>query len=415
MNVDISRSGLSEEQIQPMLLKAEEALGVILSGTVEMTGWVSAPILRNHDELDRIIKTAAEIQSRCEVFIVLGIGGSSLGARAVLEAVYARKENPVQLIFAGDSLDACAINRVKEQIQKKECCLCVVSKSGTTMETLIAFSILKEAMEKKYGDAAAGRIYAVTDGSHGSLREETQREGYVSFEIPKDVGGRYSVLTEVGLFPLAVGGVDVRQILDGAESIAVDAEGCHDAAQYAAARVCLYDAGKHIECFESFDPAMETFGKWLQQLFGESEGKDGKGIFPAVLTFTRDLHSMGQFLQEGAPILFETMILFDKAGDEVETPATAGAPLAGLTVDQVNNCVTRGVISAHAQAGIPLISVSQPTKDLFSLGQLIYFFELASSISATLLGVDPFNQPGVERYKQEAWEEINQLWNTKNK
>jgi glucose-6-phosphate isomerase len=409
MDVDISRIGIEPETLDQKIREAEKALALIMSGTKDMTGWVGAPIHRHRDELERIEKIANEIQRSCELCVVLGIGGSSLGAKAVLDALCGRQDTPTQIIFAGDSLDACALKRVKDQIQKKSCCLCVISKSGTTMETLIAFSILKETMKEKYGQQAAARIYAVTDGAQGALREEALREGYVSFEIPRDVGGRYSVLTAVGLFPLAVGGVDIHQLLDGAESIAADAEGCYDAARYAAARVCLYESGKQIEAFESFDPALETFGKWLQQLFGESEGKQGRGLFPTVLTFTRDLHSMGQFLQEGTPIVFETMILFDKARDQVVAPPTAGQALAGLTVDQVNNCVAKGVASAHAEAGIPLVAVSQPTKDLFSMGQLIYFFQLAASVSATLMGVEPFDQPGVERYKREAWDEIDEL------
>lgn len=415
MKVDLSRIGLSGECLNNKLKDSAEALDLLISGNQDMTGWMQIPTQQNKQELNQIVQTSKEIQSRCDLFVVLGIGGSSLGAKAMLEALNEVQEKATQVLFAGDSLDASALKNVADRMRHKESCLCVISKSGTTLETLISFSYLKEVMKEKYGDQAAGRIYTVTDAQNGVLREETQKEGYESFPIPRDIGGRYSVLTAVGLFPLAVGGVDIRRLLEGAESIAKDPASVADAARYAAARVCLGETGKRIEALESFDPSMETFGQWLKQLFGESEGKEGKGIYPTVLTFTRDLHSVGQFLQEGAPVIFETMILFDKNGEEIITPSSAGESLAGLSIQEVNACVTKGVITAHTKAGIPIITVTLPTKDAFCMGQLIHFFELSSSMSATMLGVDPFNQPGVERYKKEAWQEIDKLWSSKQR
>jgi glucose-6-phosphate isomerase len=409
MKVDISHVGVPENDLAKKISGAESALNTLQSGQLPMTGWVRIPTRSDQEEIKRIARTAKEIQKKCELLVVVGIGGSSLGAKAVLEALGSDGKKKTDVRFAGETLDPADLRTTVDEIQAKESCLCVISKSGTTMETQIAFGILKEAMREKYRNGAADRIYTITDGKQGILREETIRHKYVSFDVPEDVGGRYSVLSTVGLLPLAVGGVDITELLGGAEVFARDGERCFDAAKYAAARICLGEHGKLVEALESFDPAMETFGRWAQQLLAESEGKEGKGIFPTILTFTRDLHSVGQFLQEGTPVVFETMVLFDKIGDDMILPKAVGDNLAGLTMKQVGDCVVKGVIAAHLNAGIPLITITMPKKTAFAMGQLIYFFELAAGISALLLEVDPFNQPGVERYKQEAWAEIKKL------
>lgn len=409
MKVDILQTGLSEKALTKKISLAETALNLLQSGDQEMTGWMRIPTRRNQEEIRRIIRTAKEIQKKCELFVVVGIGGSSLGAKAVLDALEAGGNEKTHVRFAGDNLDPADLQRTVNEIQAKESCLCVISKSGTTMETQIAFAILKEAMREKYRNAANERIYTITDGKKGVLREETKCQEYASFDVPEDVGGRYSVLSTVGLLPLAVGGVDIDALLGGAEVFARDGERCFDAARYAAARTCLGEKGKRVEALESFDPSMQTFGLWVQQLFAESEGKEGKGIFPTVLSFTRDLHSVGQFLQEGTPMVFETMVLFEKLRDDMILPKAVGQNLAGLTLKQVGDCVAKGVIAAHQNAGIPMITITVPEKSVFAMGQLIYFFELTAALSAMLLGVNPFDQPGVEQYKREAWEEINKL------
>lgn len=415
MKVDITQARISEDRLTGKIKKAKEVLHQLRYENQEMTGWIQYPLRLGQEELDRILTVAAKIQSQCGVFVVLGIGGSSLGAKAVLGALKPKKENAPKVLFAGESLDAGALSEIIALIHQEESCLCVISKSGTTVETLVAFSILKESMREKYGTAVNERIYTVTDATQGFLREETQREGYVSFAIPTDIGGRYSVLTPVGLLPLAVGGVDIKGLVNGAVSIANALDAEDSVLQYASARVCLYEEGKLIEAFESFDPSMEIFGQWLKQLFGESEGKNGKGIYPTQLMFTRDLHSMGQFLQEGNPIIFETMILFEDEGDRLVVPSSAGIPFSGLTMKQLNDCVVKGVIAAHTMAGVPLITLTMPSKNADSMGMLLYFFELAGGISPALLGMNPFNQPGVERYKQEAKEEIQKLWSLQHK
>lgn len=409
MKVDIGHTGISDSALTKKISAAESALNQLQSGELEMTGWMRIPTRRNPDEIKRIVRTAKEIQKKCELFVVVGIGGSSLGAKAILEALASGGKEKTVVRFAGDNLDPATLQHTVDEIQAKESCLCVISKSGTTLETQIAFAILKETMREKYRNAANQRIYTITDRAKGILREETRCREYVSFDVPEDVGGRYSVFSAVGLLPLAVGGVDIEALLGGAEVFARDGERCFDAVKYAAARVCLGDEGKRVEALESFDPSMETFGLWVQQLFAESEGKQGRGIFPTVLSFTRDLHSVGQFLQEGAPVIFETMILFGKLRDDMILPNTVGNELAGLTMKQVGDCVTRGVIAAHQNAGIPMIIITLSEKSPFAVGQLIYFFELAAAISAMVLGLNPFDQPGVEQYKKEAWDEIHKL------
>jgi len=409
IHIDTTKTGLSEDCLEKKRNHAEEAMDRLFSGEEDFTGWVRLPLTQDQEEIDAILNVAAEVWNKCDLFVVLGIGGSYLGAKAVLDALNPMPPGFPRVVFAGYNLDAASLLDISEQAQREETCICTISKSGGTVETLIAFSVLKEVMLEKYGPAANSRIYAITDENEGMLRKETNEKGYTSFSIPTNIGGRYSVLTPVGLFPLAVAGVDIKALLAGAETMAVDPAWDREAILYAIARVCLHEGGKTIEAFESFDPTMETFGQWLKQLFGESEGKDGKGIYPTVLSFTRDLHSVGQYLQEGAPNIFETMILFETVDRDLLIPDTAGTDLSGLTMHQINNCLTKGVIAAHTKAGLPLITITAQQKDAFHLGRLIYFFELSCGVSATMFGVNPFNQPGVERYKQESIEEIRKL------
>lgn len=409
MKIDISQATVSPEDIEKKRALAENAMDRLWSGEEPFTGWVRLPFHDTEEMMEELLNTAAEIWTKCDLFVVVGVGGSYMGANAVLSALGPRIPGFPKVIFAGYNLDGEMLLDISRQVQKEETCLCVISKSGTTLETLVAFSALKEIMIQKYGKAANRRIYAVTDEDHGLLREESTANGYTTFLIPKDIGGRFSVLTPVGLFPLAVAGVDIKSLMKGAKDMAEDPKWDVDAADYAIARVCLGEAGKYIEAHESFDPSMEQFGQWLKQLFGESEGKDGKGIYPTVLSFTRDLHSVGQYLQEGTPVFFETMVLFESAGEDLTIPDSAGPRLSGLTISQINGCIQKGVMAAHTKARIPVITVTMPQKDAYNLGRLIYFFELSCGISALMIGVDPFNQPGVERYKQESNEEIRKL------
>lgn len=409
IQIDTSNIGLQLSCVENKRAHAEEALDRLWSGDEPFTGWVRLPLSQDKRAIETLLDTAAEVWTKCDLFVVLGAGGSYLGAKAVVDALEPLPQGFPRVVFAGYNLDASSLLDLSARIRREETCICVISKSGTTLETLVAFNVLKEVMKEKYGLAAKTRIYTITDGNHGLLRQETNESGYSSFEAPANIGGRYSVLTPVGLFPLAVAGVDINALLAGAGAMAADPDWDKGLTDYAIARTCLYESGKTIEALESFDPTMETFGQWLKQLFGESEGKQGKGIYPTVLSFTRDLHSVGQYLQEGTPSFFETMILFQAVGRDLTVPESAGPDLAGLTMNEINQCVAKGVIAAHVKEGIPIITVTAPQKDPFNLGGLIYFFELSCGISATMLGVNPFDQPGVERYKREAIEEIRKL------
>ena len=333
--------------------------------------------------------------------IVIGIGGSYLGAQAAISAL--RTETAPEIFFAGQNLSGTYHKELLEKIKGKELCLCVISKSGTTTESSVAFSILKDELYKKYGrEEAAGRIYAITDAEKGILREETNREGYVSFVVPDDIGGRYSVLTAVGLLPIAAAGIDVEAMLKGAECAAIKSkEAKADAELLAATRISLLNRGKTIEVFEYYEPKLQFFAEWLKQLFGESEGKDGKGIFPAALQFSTDLHSMGQFLQDGNQIFFETVLnVLNPPGDLI-VPDSAGELLAGKSMNAINQAALEGVVAAHEATGVPIIKLDIPELTPHCFGQMVYFFETTCALSGYLNGVNPFDQPGVESYKTE--------------
>ncbi len=414
MKIDLSQSAVSGAEIaknKELLLKSKKHLE---SGDDDFGGWVALPFNYDRAEIARIVETAAKIRRQCDAFIVIGIGGSYLGARAAVEMLSPGSEGGKQgpkIYFAGCNLSGTYHAELIEEIENKEICLCVISKSGTTTEPNIAFSVLKDLMYKKYGrEEAVDRICAVTDSAKGVLREESLREGYTSFVVPDDIGGRYSVLTPVGLLPIAVAGIDIFEMLDGAqqkvelsgqpEDWKEDA-GLGTPELFAAVRNELYSRGKVIEVYEYYEPKLQFFAEWLKQLFGESEGKDGKGIFPAALQFTADLHSMGQYLQEGNQIFFETVLHVEEPEKDIIVPDGAGELLAGRSMNEVNRAAMKGVTAAHLAVGIPVIRLDIPSLSPFVFGQMVYFFETACALSGYLLGVYPFNQPGVESYKAE--------------
>jgi glucose-6-phosphate isomerase len=411
LKVDISRTGITKDQIRGYSDKVDSAMEKLWSGKQAFTGWVKWPLQYDKDELERILCTAVSIQDQCKELIVIGIGGSYLGSRAAIHAlvgpdeVYgtgvSAKAYP-EVKFAGNNLSGTYHSQLLEDIRNKDVCLCVISKSGTTTEPSIAFAILREALIKKYGkEEATKRIYTITDKNKGVLREEADREGYVTFDIPEDIGGRYSVLTAVGLLPMAVAGIDVKAMLAGAESMASSTEWDFDASDYAVARYALLQAGKMIEIFEYYEPQLQYFAEWLKQLFGETEGKEGKGLFPASLQFSTDLHSMGQFLQEGNQIFFETVLHVEKVAHDIIVPQGGGTLLEGKRMSEVNNAALKGVMAAHEAVGIPMVKIDIPEINAYYFGQLIYFFETTCGITAYMMGLNPFNQPGVESYKTE--------------
>ena len=376
------------------------------------------PVDYDKEEFDRIKKAAAKIQSDSEVLLVIGIGGSYLGARAAIEFLRHSFYNTVskeirktpEIYFVGNSISSTYIRHLMDVIGDRDFSINMISKSGTTTEPAIAFRVFKEMMEKKYGkEEAAKRIYATTDKARGSLKSLATEEGYESFVVPDDVGGRFSVLTAVGLLPIAVSGADIDKLMEGAQAgrkaALENAFEDNDAVKYAALRNILLRKGKGIEILANYEPSVHYVSEWWKQLYGESEGKDQKGIFPASVDLTTDLHSMGQFIQDGSRNMFETVINVETSREEIilqEEPVDLDGLnyLAGKSVDFVNKSAMNGTILAHTDGQVPNFMVTVPEVNEFYLGQLFYFFEFACGVSGYLLGVNPFNQPGVESYKK---------------
>ena len=378
----------------------------------EFTGWVRLPRDYDREEFARIQAAAARIRQDSDVLVVIGIGGSYLGARAVIELLtsqnYNLRPDGVQVLFAGNGLSSDALTEIIDLIGERDFSVNVISKSGTTTEPAVAFRVFKALLERKYGkEGARKRIYATTDARKGALKGLADAEGYEEFVVPDDIGGRYSVLTAVGLLPIAAAGIDIAALMAGAaaamDELAVPGAD-NPAWQYAAARHALYEGGKAVEILACYEPCFRFFAEWWKQLYGESEGKEGKGLFPASVEFTADLHSMGQYIQQGRRLMFETVVCFDAPRSAVTIPRDEANVdglnfLAGRTLDFVAGQAMRAVILAHVDGGVPNVLVHLPARTPEAAGRLIYFFEFACGLSGYLLGVDPFDQPGVEAYK----------------
>jgi glucose-6-phosphate isomerase len=380
-------------------------------------GWIDLPVDYDKEEFARIKKAAEKIKSDSEVLLVIGIGGSYLGARAAVEmlnhsfynALSKDKRKTPQIIFCGNNISSTYMKDVIDLLDGKDFSINVISKSGTTTEPAIAFRIFRKLLQEKYGvEEARKRIYATTDKARGALKTLANEEGYESFVIPDDIGGRYSVLTAVGLLPIAVSGADIDKMMSGAAAAREDFSGSelveNPAYQYAAVRNALYNKGKTIEMLINYEPGLQYFSEWWKQLFGESEGKDQKGIYPSSANFSTDLHSLGQYVQEGRRDLFETIIKVDQPRHELkiekeENDLDGLNYLAGQTIDFVNNKAFEGTMLAHTDGNVPNLIVTIPSLDAYTFGYLVYFFEKACAMSGYLLGVNPFDQPGVEAYK----------------
>ena len=418
IKLDISKSGVRlTEEMEARACEANALLYSRKGAGSDFLGWVGLPGSIPGEEIDRILTTARRLREQAEAVICIGIGGSYLGARAITEALgdpfacLRSDKRQTQLLFAGQNLSEDYLGALMEAVADRTLAAIVISKSGTTTEPAVAFRIVKEEIERRYGKkGAAERIVAVTDKSRGVLRTLGANEGYTTFVIPDDVGGRYSVLTPVGLLPLAVAGVDIRELLVGAREMErTTSERTpfpeNPSAVYAAVRNALYASGKKIEILGSYEPRLHYFAEWWKQLYGESEGKQGRGIFPASVTLTADLHSMGQYIQEGERTLFETIVSVASPDRELRIGADEENLdglnyLAGKRLSEVNRMAELGVQLAHADGGVPNLRIEIPRVDARSLGALVYFFEKACGISGYLLGVNPFDQPGVEAYKK---------------
>ena len=416
-----AKSFVAENEVKYMSKIAADAKDLLVSkqgAGNDFLGWIDLPVDYDKEEFARIKEAAEKIKNDSEVLLVIGIGGSYLGARAAIEFLRHSFYNIVskevrktpEIYFVGNSISSTYIKHLIDVIGDRDFSINMISKSGTTTEPAIAFRVFKEILEKKYGkEAAAKRIYATTDKARGALKNLATEEGYETFVVPDDVGGRFSVLTAVGLLPIAVSGADIDKLMEGAASgrkIALEAPfEENDALKYAAVRNILHRKGKAIEVLANYEPSLHFVSEWWKQLYGESEGKDQKGIFPASVDLTTDLHSMGQFIQDGARIMYETVLNVEKSSEEIilnEEPVDLDGLnyLAGKTVDFVNKSAMNGTILPHTDGNVPNLIVNIPEQNEFYLGQLFYFFEFACGVSGYILGVNPFNQPGVESYKK---------------
>jgi len=405
-------------QLQPAVQLAHNQLHNQTGSGSDFLGWLELPVNYDPNERKRIEEAAAKIQQHSDVLLVIGIGGSYLGARAAIEMcshsfynqLPREKRGKPEIYFVGHHISSTYISDLLDLLDDKEVSINVISKSGTTTEPAIAFRILRDYLEKRYGkEEARKRIFATTDRAKGALKQLADEEGYETFVIPDNVGGRYSVLTAVGLLPIAVAGISIREIIEGAAEAAnlyQNPDLMENASyQYAAIRQLLHRKGKEVELLVHYQPSLQMFAEWWKQLYGESEGKDGKGIFPASVSFTTDLHSMGQYIQEGQRNLFETVLFVKESCRSIlineDTHDLDGLNyLAGKSLDFVNQKAFEGTLLAHADGGVPNLVITVPEISPYIFGQLVYFFEKACAISGYLLGVNPFNQPGVEAYKK---------------
>ena len=412
---------ISDDEVVAMKKIAEDAKEVLVNKSGagnDFLGWIDLPVDYDKDEFARIKAAAKKIQSDSEVLVVIGIGGSYLGARAAIDFLRHGFYNNVskeirktpEIYYAGNSISPAYLKGLLDVVGDRDFSVNIISKSGTTTEPAIAFRIFKEKLEKKYGkEEAAKRIYATTDKAKGALKNLATEEGYESFVVPDDVGGRFSVLTAVGLLPIAVSGADIDKLMEGAASGREKALNNtfedNDSVKYAAIRNILLRKGKSIEITANYEPSLHYFGEWWKQLYGESEGKDQKGIFPAAVDLTTDLHSMGQFIQDGSRLMFETVVNIEKTDADIVIQEEADDLdglnyLAGKDMDFVNKSAMNGTILAHTDGNVPNLMVNVPEQNEFYLGELFYMYEFACGVSGYILGVNPFNQPGVESYKK---------------
>ncbi len=404
------------EAIKGEVLEAQKSLLARTGKGSDFLGWINLPNDYDKDEFARIKKAAKKIQDSCDVFIAIGIGGSYLGARAVVEFLKSPLYNSLNkktpdVYFSGCNISAQSLNELLALCEGKDVCINVISKSGTTTEPAVAFRVFRDLLEKKYGkEGARERIFVTTDKARGTLKKFSDEAGYETFVVPDDVGGRFSVLTAVGLLPIAVSGVDIDALMQGASAAAaryttiadVDENEC---LKYAALRNVLYRQGKATEILVNYENYATMFNEWWKQLYGESEGKDGKGLFPASVIFSTDLHSLGQFIQDGSRSVFETIVSVEKADSLLAVPYDEANVdglnfLAGTDLNDINKTAMKGTILAHIDGGAPNILIEIEEKNEFCLGYLLYFFEFACGVSGYVLGVNPFDQPGVEAYKK---------------
>jgi len=413
--LDLNGSFVHEDEmknIESEIMAAQEVLLDKKGISSDMTGWIDFMNTMDRNEYEQIKTCANYIKKECEAFILLGIGGSYLGARAAIEAIRGDFHNELcspKVYYAGQNLSGSYLKHLTQVVKNKEICVIVISKSGTTLETALSFRIIRDLMEEKYKKESKNRIFVVTDKNKGALKSLSDLNGYKTFEIPDDIGGRYSVITPVGLLPMAAAGLNTDEFINGLKSGAEEYKTRkfeqNICCRYAAARNILNKKGKEAEILVSYEPSFISIAEWWKQLFGESEGKDGKGIFPASLNFTTDLHSMGQFVQDGMKLIFETTIIIENSKDDIVVPADKNDfdklnYISGNTYSYINEKAFEGTFLAHNEGGVPGIVIRIPLMNEFYLGKLFYFFMMTCAVSGYTNNIDPFTQPGVEAYKK---------------
>ncbi len=417
INTSYTKDFIRREEVENLMPAARAALTTLKEKTgagSDFLGWMDLPVSYDKEEFSRILTAAKKIKEQCDVFVVIGIGGSYLGARAAIEFIKSplyndmKKDTP-DIYFAGNNISTTALTELLSICEGRDVCINVISKSGTTTEPAVAFRVFKALLEKRYGkDGAKDRIYVTTDRARGTLKQFSDAAGYQTFVVPDDVGGRYSVLTAVGLLPIAVAGIDIAAMMQGAADARLAYTGNdndNDALTYAVLRNILSRKGKCTEILVGYEPYMLMLNEWWKQLYGESEGKDQKGIMPASVIFSTDLHSLGQYIQDGGRHLFETVINVKDPGVSFEIPFDDANVdglnfIAGKTMDYVNKTAMTATLIAHNDGGVPNILLELQDRTAYSFGYLVYFFEIACAVSGYMLGVNPFDQPGVEAYKK---------------
>jgi glucose-6-phosphate isomerase len=414
MKLDSTQAFLKEEieSYQADVTRIHKMIHEKTGAGNDFLGWVDWPVNYDKEEFERIVALGERMKDKADCIVVCGIGGSYLGARAAIEMIQGLyPDNGKEVVFVGNTFSSTYVSQVLNHIKDKEVVLNVISKSGTTTETALAFRLLKQFMERKYGkEGAKDRIIATTDKARGTLKALADKEGYDSYVIPDDIGGRYSVLTAVGLVPMALAGIDVRRVMEGFlaayNDLNTDDLAKNDAYRYAVARRILQNQGYNVEMFVTYEPQLNCLGEWFKQLMGESEGKDGKGILPDSATFSTDLHSLGQFIQEGKKVLFETLLQIEKPTLDTIVPndpenLDSMNYLAGKNLDWVNKMAMKGTLAAHVETGgVPNLQISMPDMSGYSFGYQCYWFFLATAMTCYMLDINPFNQPGVEVYKK---------------
>ena len=419
LNTAFTKGFIGEHELKYMSEPVKAAFSALKNKSGagnDFLGWMSLPVDYDKDEFARIKVAAEKIKKNCDILVVIGIGGSYLGARAAIEFIKSplynnmKKDTP-DIYFAGNTISATAMQELLSICEGKDICVNVISKSGTTTEPAVAFRVFRAILEEKYGvEGARERIFVTTDKARGTLKKFSTDSGYETFVVPDDVGGRFSVLTAVGLLPIAVAGIDIDALMAGAAAARADYLdnddlATNDCLKYAALRNILYRKGKTTEILVNYEPYAAMFNEWWKQLYGESEGKDGKGLFPASVIFSTDLHSLGQYVQDGVRNLFETVVTVKDSGCEFVIPEDKANVdglnfLSGKTLDEVNKTAMMGTLFAHMDGGVPNMVLEMADRSAFSFGRAVYFFELACAVSGYLLGVNPFDQPGVEAYKK---------------